>query len=269
MPGAFFFALNGGQNILQVVAVPQRGGTQTGEAFLPLPGQPETDTAAPNLLDFISGPFHQNKKFIQIGGAFGQCGINGKAQSVLIGKRPFPVFLPLPIVPILALAPGLRVLHDGQPVFKAQLVREPPKGEAGAPKVSEFPGAVKGGGVVINVTMDVLLIGVRGNDKSVPPLCPAHSQLIADTVRLFRCDLPRIEGLSYLIAQHIIGLFLFPACHGGIAGLCQKELVRHSDRITFISGDILSAFCFLRVLAIVQTIPDSLSNRFAFARMAL
>ena len=31
---------------------------------------------------------------------------------------------------------------------------------------------VKGGGVVINVTMDVLLIGVRGNDKSVPPLCP-------------------------------------------------------------------------------------------------
>ena len=75
-------------------------GGQTGEAFLPLPGQPETDTAAPNLLDFISGPFHQNKKFIQIGGAFGQCGINGKAQSVLIGKRPFPVFLPLPIVPV-------------------------------------------------------------------------------------------------------------------------------------------------------------------------
>ena len=33
-PGAFFFALNGGQNILQVVAVPQRGSTQTGEAFL-------------------------------------------------------------------------------------------------------------------------------------------------------------------------------------------------------------------------------------------
>ncbi|MBS6581057.1 MAG: hypothetical protein KH357_15810, partial [Clostridiales bacterium] len=32
-------------------------------------------------------------------------------------------------------------------------VREPPKGEAGAPKISEFPGAVKGGGVVINVTI--------------------------------------------------------------------------------------------------------------------
>mgnify|MGYP007099520725 FL=1 len=119
------------------------------------------------------------------------------------------------------------------------------------------------------MTMDVLLIGVRGNDKSVPPLCPAHSQLIADTVRLLRGDLARIEGLSYLIAQHIIFFLLFPARHSGIAGLCQKELVRHGGRITFISGDILSAFCFLRVLAIVQTIPDSLSNRFAFARMAL
>ena len=54
-----------------------------------------------------------------------------------------------------------------------------------------------------------------------------------------------------------------------ISGLCQKELVRHGGRITFISGDILSAFCFLRVLAIVQTIPDGLGNRFAFTRMAL
>ena len=37
-------------------------------------------------------------------------------------------------------------------------------------------GAVKGGGVVINVTMDVLLVGMCGNDKRVPPLCPAHSR---------------------------------------------------------------------------------------------
>ena len=205
----------------------------------------------------------------QISGALRQRSINGEAQPVLIGNRPFSFFLPLPIIPILTLAPGLRGLHDGQSVFKAQPVREPAKGEAGTPKVSEFPGAVKGGGVVINVTMDVPLVGMRGNDKSVPFLCPAHSQLIADTVRLLRGNLARIEGLSYLIAQHIIFFFLFPTRHSVIAGLCQKELVRHGGRITFISGDILSAFCFLRVLAIVQTIPDSLGNRFAFARMAL
>lgn len=119
------------------------------------------------------------------------------------------------------------------------------------------------------MTMDVLLVGMRGNDKSVPSLRPAHSQRIADTVRLLRCDLSQIEGLSYLIAQHIISLFLFPARHGGIAGFRQKKLVRHGGGVALISGDILSAFCFLRVFAIVQTIPYGLSNRFAFACMAL
>ena len=65
---------------------------------------------------------------------------------------------------------------------------------------------------------DVLAVCVRGNDKSVPPLCPAHSQLIADTVRLLRGDLARIEGLSYLIAQHII-FFLLWALDGGKSAL--------------------------------------------------
>ncbi|SJP05307.1 Uncharacterised protein [Clostridioides difficile] len=267
--GAFFFAFNGSQYILQIVAVPQRGGPQAGKAFLPLSSQTEADTAAPHSFDFISGPLHQGKKFFQIGGALGQRGINGKAQPVLIGKRPFPVLLPLPIVPVFPLAPGFRVLHDRQAVFKTQPVREPPEGEAGAPKISEFPGAVKGGGIVIDVTVDVLFVCMGGNDKSVPSLCPAHCQLIADTVRLLRGDLARIEGLPYLITQHVICLFLFPARHGGITGLCQKKLVRHGGRVALISGDILSAFCFLRVFTIVQTIPDGLGNGFAFARMAL
>ena len=83
---------------------PQRGGPQTGKAFLSLPGQPETDTAAPNRLDLISGPLHQIEKFVQISGAFRQRSINGKAQSVLIGKRPFSFFLPFSIIPILALS---------------------------------------------------------------------------------------------------------------------------------------------------------------------
>lgn len=99
--------------------------------------------------------------------------------------------------------------------------------------------------------MDVLLIGMRGNDKSVPPLRPAHSRYGSPPSE---SSPPRIEGLSYLIAQHIICLFLFPTRYGGIADLCHEKLVRHGDGIALISGDILSAFCFLRVLAIVQTI---------------
>ena len=47
--------------------------------------------------------------------------------------------------------------------------------------------------------------------KDIPNV--KYSQLIADTVRLLRGDLARIEGLSYLIAQHIIFFLLFPARH--------------------------------------------------------
>ena len=50
-----------------------------------------------------------------------------------------------------ALAPGLRVLHNGEAVFQTQPVRESPEGKTGAPEVSELPGAVKGGGIVIDV----------------------------------------------------------------------------------------------------------------------
>lgn len=63
--------------------------------------------------------------------------------------------------------------------------------------------------------------------------------------------------------KYIIFFFLFPARHSVIANLCQKELVCHGDQITFISGDILSTVCFLRVLAIVQTIPDSFGDALA------
>ena len=48
-------------------------------------------------------------------------------------------------------------------------------------------------------------------------------------------------------AQHIIFFLLFPARHSGIAGLCQKELVRHGGRITFISGDIPVSYTHLDV----------------------
>ena len=102
--------------------------------------------------------------------------MNGKAQPVLIRKPAFPFFLPLSIVPVFSLAAGLRVLYNRQPVFKAQSVGEPTESKAGTPEVSEFPGTVKGGGVVIDVTMDVLLVGMRGNDKNVPSLRPAHSR---------------------------------------------------------------------------------------------
>ena len=113
---------------------------------------------------------------------------------------------------VFALAPGLRVLHNGEAVFQTQPVREPPEGKAGAPEVSELPGTVKGGGIVIDVTVDMLLVRVGRHKEGVAALRPAHSQFIADTVRLFWYYLPGIEGHAYLVTEHVRFLFLLPPC---------------------------------------------------------
>src|SRR5699024_9181033 len=113
---------------------------------------------------------------------------------------------------VFALAPGLRVLRNGEAVFQTQPVREPPEGEAGAPKVSELPGTVKGGGIVIDVTVDMLLVRMGCHKKGVAALRPAHSQFIADTVSLLRRDLTGIEGHAYLVTEHVCFLFLLPPC---------------------------------------------------------
>ena len=168
---------------------------------------------------------------------------------------------------IFTLAPGLRVLHNGEAVFQTQPVREPPEGKAGAPEVSELPGAVKGSGIVIDVTVDMLLVRVGRHKKSVAALRPAHSQFVADTVRLFWCDLSGIEGHAYLVTEHVRFLFLLPPCRSLITGLCKQKFLRHRGRVALIGRDIF-AFGFLRVLSIVQAVTDGRRYGFAFACMA-
>lgn len=115
----------------------------------------------------------------------------------------------------------------------------------------------------------MLLVRVCRDNESVAALRPAHSQLIADPVRLFRGDLSRIEGLADLIAQHIFALLLLPARHGLVAGLCQKELGGHRGRAALIGGYVFSALCLFGIFPIVQTIPDSLGYAFSLVGMAL
>ena len=92
-----------------------------------------------------------------------------------------------------SLAVQLGIGDDGQIIFKANAVREPPHRTARADEVPELPGAVQRGRVIINVIMDVCLVRVSGNEKGIFALCPAHRRFIADAVGLLRRDLPGLE----------------------------------------------------------------------------
>ena len=87
----------------------------------------------------------------------------------------------------------LRIGDDGQIIFKANAVREPPYRTARADEVTELPGAVQRGRVIINVIMNVRLVRVGGNEKGILALCPAHRHFIADAVGLLRRDLPGLK----------------------------------------------------------------------------
>ena len=170
---------------------------------------------------------------------------------------------------VLTFTPGFRIFYNGSSIFQTEPIRKAAEGKAGAPEVAKFPGAVKGRGIIINVTVDVFLIGMGGYKKGVFSFRPPHSQFIAHPVRFFGGNLARIKRLPYLIAQYITCFFLLPSSHNSITGLCQKELVRHRSRITFISRNIFSLFCFFRIFPVVQTVPDCLGNGFSLAGMTL
>ena len=107
------------------------------------------------------------------------------------------------------------------------------------------------------------------DDEGMAALRPAHSQLITDSVRFFRGNLSRIEGLADLIAQHIFALLLLPARHGLVAGLCQKELGGHRGRVALISGYVFPALCLFRIFPVVQTVTDGLCYALALVGVAL
>ena len=71
-------------------------------------------------------------------------------------------------------------------------VRQPPQGKRGADEVAELPGAVIGGGIVVNVIVNVLLVyGYRQRIDTSP--LSAHRRFIADAVGLLPPS-PRREG---------------------------------------------------------------------------
>ena len=93
----------------------------------------------------------------------------------------------------------------------------------------KLPGTVLGGGVVINVIMNVALVDVGTNEKLVLALCPAHGRFIADFVGLLRRDLTGRKRLPDLKEQG-------PAFHGParfrlVLAFCQEKLSGSRCRI--------------------------------------
>ena len=134
-----------------------------------------------------AGLLHEPQERREVSGPLPQGLHDGQPHPLLCGGRLFSN--PLAIMEKAALAVLFRILDNRQLMLNAHPVREPPHRKAGADEVMEFSGTVLGGGVVINVIVNVALVDVGTNEKLVLALCPAHGCFIADFVCLLRRDL--------------------------------------------------------------------------------
>ena len=154
------------------------------------------------------------------------------------------------------LAVELGICNHGQIVLQTYPVRQPPQGERGADEVAKLPGAVIGGGIVVNVIMNVLFVYMGTDEELILPLCPAHRRFIADAVGLLRRHLAVRERLPDLVAQRpvsgpAVGFALILIFDQHELGVCR-------GRIAEVGGNGPQ---LLRVQAIVKAVFQALQGR--------
>ena len=140
-------------------------------------------------------------------------------------------------------------------------VAEPCDGPAGAEKIAELMLAVQCGGVPDDVIMNVLFVGVRGNEKGVSAFQKPLGKLIAYAVRVLRRDLSGLKGLAHLIGDHVMPLL--PPCDGLVLPLGVKKLRVGGFRVAFVGGDQLAALRLFWILGIVDAVSQAVGNRLA------
>ena len=163
---------------------------------------------------------------------------------------------PLTVVQIPSLAVELGICNHGQIVLQTYPVRQPPQGERGADEVAELPGAVIGGGIVVDVIMNVLFVYMGTDKELILALCPAHRRFIADAVRLLRRHLAVGERLPDLVAQrpvsgHAVSFPLILIFDQHELGVCRGRIAKVGR-----NGPQL-----LRVQPIVKAVFQTLQGR--------
>ena len=108
-------------------------------------------------------------------------------------------------------------------------------------------------------------IRVRCHDKGILSFGKPKGQLMPQSVCFLRRDLSRFEGLADLIGDHF--MLLPPTGDLLILTLGQHKLFVHGHRVTLIAGDQFALFGLFRILCIIRSVTQTLSNGFPLVYM--
>ena len=164
-----------------------------------MPGDTKIDRfPAPG--DFHAGRFQNFQEILKGGGGLLQGGVNSLPDLVLKGERFVSIAQPFPIMA----AAGLGIFHNGKAMLQTQLIADPAQGPGGTPEVAEFLGTFQVYRAHDDVIMDMVLIYVRADDKSVVSLRQPHGKLLADLIGFFRRHFTRLKCLPEMVGNHVI-----------------------------------------------------------------
>ena len=164
-------------------------------------------------------------------------------------------FLTLPV--------GLRC-DDRKPMLRTHTITQLLNRQTGKEEVVELPGAVNGCRIINDVIVYMGLVDMGCNNESMVALRPAHCRFVAHLICFFRGYFSGLEGLAYLIGDHIVRSPL-SAGPSLILPLGQKKLCVSNPAITLIAGDQSAVVRLSRIFYIVNDIADGLTNSPALA----
>ena len=89
-------------------------------------------------------------------------------------------------------------------MLQTQLIADPAQSPGGTPEVAEFPGTFQIYRAHDDVIMDMVLIYVRADDKSVVSLRQPHGKFLTDLIGFLRRHFTRLKCLPEMVGNHVI-----------------------------------------------------------------
>ena len=156
---------------------------------------------------------------------------------------------------VVTFAVGFWVFDNGQSVLNADGVAQMPDSFCAAPKITELPVTVQVDRTPNDMIMNMGLVNVGTDDKGVFALGEPLGKFHAQPVGFLRGDLPRTEGLTDMVGDHII-CAPNPSGGGNILALGQHEFGIGHTAVALVASDEPAVVGLLRIGHIVDNLAD-------------
>lgn len=268
-PKTFFFTLGNKRGVLRIMTIPRHKNARANRTFLSLPNRPRTSATTSGHLSLVPNPLRRVRGFIRVDKTFHRHDVGDGTRSILVKGQPFPIFLPLPVIPVLTLTPKLQILRSKRPIFGTRPIERPPGNRTKTPGVSRFPNTIGNNKIMVGIAVSILLVNIHNGSGDIPPLYPTRDRLVTSAIHLLQNSLTQVRKLSCLVTRRVVFFLLFPTHRDNVTNLYRGRLIHRNNQVAFVDKSVLSTFYFLQILTVIRAVPSDLDGHFTFTHVTL